>query len=439
MLPRTGSMGLGGLLNTAPNYAYPLTGGLLSSLTAPPAQNGLLAPQGSLGTAPPGVPNYSAMALQMAGNPHAGPYAGIAAPQMGAAGTGVPTQTGGSVGSTAGGLLAALAGNPNLASQAVGLLGKVANPILSSIAPNTSTTGFSTGNNLLNTDASNYLATGDPTYGIPGLDSTSSSDPFTSLDNSQLLDPSMWGFNGAGGPAATTAAGPTDALSEQSLAPGVGYLGTADPAASSAGGLPQGLGGALSAGGNALSIVNGIRSGTPLGDASAAISAAALGSKLGLVPSSVGSAAGAVAPGIGLIGGIEQGGVAGDTQAAVSAAQLANESGLLGSGPASGAVSALGDVALPVALFAALGSLPGGYLSGPNPPSPMSEVKTGLSQSPTTGAANPLTGQAVGNPNYTLAQQLQAALNSGNTSAVNAIYQQMLGMGGGSVPHTLMR
>lgn len=103
-----------GLLNTAANYSFPLTSGLLSSVG-----------QGSLGSAPPGVPNYSAMALQMAGNPQAGPLAPVPIPS----GAGIPgASTGGGGGSSAlAGLLTAAAQNPGLVKNAVsgisGLLG----------------------------------------------------------------------------------------------------------------------------------------------------------------------------------------------------------------------------------------------------------------------------------------------------------------------------
>lgn len=60
----------GGLLGAASNYPYPLTSGLL----------------GSLGSSSQGAPNYSQVALQMAGNPHAGPYAQVAPPS----GVGIP-------------------------------------------------------------------------------------------------------------------------------------------------------------------------------------------------------------------------------------------------------------------------------------------------------------------------------------------------------------
>ncbi len=93
------------LLNTAPSYQFPISSGLMSSL------------------APQGVPDYTQMALQMAGNPHAGPYAQTAGPS----GVGVPGAPGASsgtssIGATAGGLLSALAQNPSLLKSGVGLI-----------------------------------------------------------------------------------------------------------------------------------------------------------------------------------------------------------------------------------------------------------------------------------------------------------------------------
>ncbi len=93
------------LLNSAPSYQFPISSGLMSSL------------------APQGVPDYTQMALQMAGNPHAGPYAQTAPPS----GVGVPGSPGvtsgtSSIGAAAGGLLSALAQNPSLLKSGVGLI-----------------------------------------------------------------------------------------------------------------------------------------------------------------------------------------------------------------------------------------------------------------------------------------------------------------------------
>lgn len=102
---------LGGLLNTAANYQYPLTSGLMSSLQPNQMQ------QGSLGTAPPGVPNYSAMALQMAGNPQAGPLAAVPLPSgLGIPGASIPS--GGGSGAL-GGLMGVALQNPGMLKNLV--------------------------------------------------------------------------------------------------------------------------------------------------------------------------------------------------------------------------------------------------------------------------------------------------------------------------------
>jgi hypothetical protein len=103
------------------------------------------------------------------------------------------------------------------------------------------------------------------------------------------------------------------------------YLGLARQGASMGntllgGNSPLGM---LSSG---LGIYGGLASGTPVGDARAAVSAGQLANKLGAFGSSsgaVGSGLGAASGALGLYGGIKEGGVAGDTQAALGAAQMA--------------------------------------------------------------------------------------------------------------------
>lgn len=118
----TGSQGMpspgSGLINTAANYSFPLTSGLMGSLsnpTTPPSP-----------AAAPGTTDWSQIALQMAGNPKAGPLAPVPVPS----GTGIPGAgtSGGrsSIGSTVGGLLTAIAQNPSLAKTAANSVGKVA-------------------------------------------------------------------------------------------------------------------------------------------------------------------------------------------------------------------------------------------------------------------------------------------------------------------------
>lgn len=117
---------LGGLLNTGSNYSFPLTSGLLSAL-----------PQGSLGSSPPGVPNYSAMALQMAGNPRAGALAPVPIPSgLGVPGASIPGG-GGSGQGVLGGLLGAMVQNPGIAKSLVnsgmGALKGLLGPSLTSV------------------------------------------------------------------------------------------------------------------------------------------------------------------------------------------------------------------------------------------------------------------------------------------------------------------
>lgn len=70
---------------------------------------------------------YSNLAFQMAGRPQNGPYSAVAPPPDPAGGYGIPSGTNGTAGGAAGGLLGALAQNPNLAKGAYnavsGLLG----------------------------------------------------------------------------------------------------------------------------------------------------------------------------------------------------------------------------------------------------------------------------------------------------------------------------
>lgn len=81
--------------------------------------------------------------------------------------------------------------------------------------------------------------------------------------------------------------------------------------------------GALSSG---LGIYSGLTSGTPLGEARAAVGAGRLANQLGAFgdnSAAAGSALGGAGGVLGLYSGIKQGGVAGDTQAALGAAQAA--------------------------------------------------------------------------------------------------------------------
>jgi hypothetical protein len=115
------------LVNTAGNYGYPITTGLL----------------GALGQQlQPGTTDFTAQALQLAGNPHAGPYAPVPIPS----GPGIPgappgiSNSGSSAGSTALGIMGALARNPslvkNIGSSAANLFGAGGGPATSAGAAN---------------------------------------------------------------------------------------------------------------------------------------------------------------------------------------------------------------------------------------------------------------------------------------------------------------
>ena len=100
-----------GLMGAATNYQFPITQGLMGSL-----QGG-----GSLGTAHPGSTNFSEQALAMAGYPKAGPLAPAPVPS-GPGVPGGPSTGGGGIGSTVGGLLTAVAQNPNILKSGIGVV-----------------------------------------------------------------------------------------------------------------------------------------------------------------------------------------------------------------------------------------------------------------------------------------------------------------------------
>ena len=401
------------LVNTASGYNYPLTSGLMGSLTQPATP-----PAGSLGTAPNGGTNWSQIALQMAGNPMAGPRAAVPVPS----GVGIPGASTGSSGSSSsgvlGGLMGALLQNPNLTTNVVngvthaisGLLGGSPGPAAGLPAMSAADTG---GYGMLPgglVDPSTFTA---PTGDIAAASSTLP-------DITDYSD--SGGFNGAGGQAATPSAmSPSDLTPASDL---TGDMNAITPenvniTGGSSGGVPSSIGGLLGDASNAMDIYGGLKSGTPVGDASAAINAAGLANKLG----AFGSASPAVTSGLGAAGGLlglytglKQGGVVGDTQAALAATQLAGaaaNAGLLGTGAlssaAAGAGAVAGDVALPlgVALYGA--SKPGVELSSTWYNNLGNTVGAGLG------------------PNATVQQKLQAASQLDSLGLM-----QMNGTGGSS-------
>lgn len=104
------------LLNTASNYNYPITSGLMGGISS------------GIGSATPTTPppaggtDWTQVALGLAGNPKAGPLAPVAAPGPAQGAPGAPGGGGGGghgLGSGIGGLLTALAQNPSLAKGLV--------------------------------------------------------------------------------------------------------------------------------------------------------------------------------------------------------------------------------------------------------------------------------------------------------------------------------
>ena len=353
------SPNLSGLLNTAQNFAFPMTSGLLNQ--APSLIN-------SLSQQPANVPNYSQIALQMAGNPHAGPYAQVAPPSgVGVPGAGSALGTsGGSSGSSwpsiLGGLLGVL-GNPS-ASQGIGNIASSVGGLLKGLLGSSGSSnsglpaggsynsgigapidisglqnsnGYSSFDNFANSSGFDPVTglytptTGDP-YSFLGGDSSnpfgmnSGYDPTTgTYDSFDTGDPYSL-FSGAGGQAAATNSGSGAAS---------GYA-------------PLGLD-AL----NALGAYQGLTSGNPVGEAAGALDAAKLyGGATG--DAAVGAGAGAGLGALGIYSGLQQGGVAGDTQAALGSAQLAGQAANAGYLGGSGAASALGTLGSVVGAVAPL-------------------------------------------------------------------------------------
>ena len=364
------------LIDTAPSYSYPLTSGLLSqaqgllSSLASQSQPSQSSYQQSLYRTPAAYngPNYSQIALQMAGNPHAGPYAqvappsGVGVPGPGAAGQGGTGTSGSSSSwpSILGGLLGVL-GNPqasqglgNIASSVGGLLkGLLGSSSASSGLPAggslnsgigapidttglQNSNGYSSFDNFANSSGFDPVTglytptTGDP-YSFLGGDSSnpfgmnSGYDPTTgTYDSFDTGDPYSL-FSGAGGQAAAITGGGSGVSS-----------------------APLSID-AL----NALGAYQGLTSGNPIGEAAGALDAAKLyGGAAGNAGVSAGAGAGLGA--LGIYSGLQQGGVAGDTQAALGSAQLAGQAANAGYLGSSGAASALGTLGSVVGAVAPL-------------------------------------------------------------------------------------
>lgn len=217
LLGRTG----GGLLNTASNYSYPLTSGLMSGLSQPT--------------------DWSQVALQMAGNPHAGPYASVPVP----AGTPNPGASPQSGAQSAAGLLTALASNPSLLKNVTSGISNAGDAVKGLLG----TGGSATGSTLGAQDPA-WLANGGVTSGAGG-DAGTLASAGGAGGGGGLLDASGGVTNVLGGDAATAAA-PAAAAGDTStvLAPMTGYGGSI-AGANGAGTLAAGAGTDAAASGGA--------------------------------------------------------------------------------------------------------------------------------------------------------------------------------------------
>jgi hypothetical protein len=142
-------------------------------------------------------------------------------------------------------------------------------------------------------------------------------------DSSSSVQPTQVAYSQPPASALATLNSPTTTSGGGSSSPN--YLGLAGQGASAGNSL---LGGnsALGTLGSGLGIYNALASGTPVGDARAAVGAGQLANKLGAFgsdSSAASSTLGGAGGALGLYSGLQQGGVGGDTQAALGAAQTA--------------------------------------------------------------------------------------------------------------------
>lgn len=227
---------------------------------------------------------------------------------------------------------------------------------------------FGSGSSALN----NYLNNGNSTaivdqYGSNGIMADTPFD-WSTFSNPTLHDVGMpdtsqwdtgninWGDgqnpSSAGGEAATTEQALSNFQTTSTTPSFDAYQATApDTSNSPSMGSMVGTGGnALGTIGAGLGIVNGVRSGSPVGYASAGLGAAKLAASnnaFGSDSKAIGGGVGLASNALGIYGGIKQGGVAGDSSAAVNAAQLGSRLGVL-----PGAVgTAAGYVAAPLAVY----------------------------------------------------------------------------------------
>lgn len=173
----------------------------------------------------------------------------------------------------------------------------------------------------------------------------------------------------------------------------------------------------LATAGSLFNISNGLRSGTPTGQAQAALGAAGLANKAGAfgsASSSVGAGLGAAGGALGVVNGIRQGGVQGYGQAAVSGlragsavASLAGNSGL-----ASGLGAAAGYAAVPLSVFNAVKNYQSGDTSG--------DAIRGAEAGAAIGSVVPIVGTAVGALVGGAVGAISSAFGSGKVDPENA-------------------
>lgn len=239
------SFGGSGLLDAAQSYRYPLTTGLLGALTQ--------------SQTPQPAADWSLVALQLAGNPHAGPYANAPGFQA-ASGPSAGQTSGGSTGAQiVGGLLGALK-NPQVAKGVGNAVNGLLGPSLSSAdaatwasgAPANSAVASQLGNVANDGTASAVRAANDA-----ALAGTAAGANLSSLDNF-----------GSGAAANGAVASELGNVANDGTAASV--QASNDASLNATNGGSAGAASALGAAGDAYGIYSGVKSGTPQGYAQAA-------------------------------------------------------------------------------------------------------------------------------------------------------------------------
>lgn len=315
-----------GLLGAASGFGYPLTSGLLGAISN---AGGV----GPFTQSVSGTPNWTQVALQMAGNPHAGPYA----TNLGTvpAGTGVPTGSAPSTASqVAGGLLGALGKVPsstvngainqilygNIGSQAAAD-GAAADSAVSSQLGNVANDG--TAANVAASNDAALSALNSSEAGVPGAAFNGSSAGLASLigagdytDAADAAIGSQLSNVADDGTAASVEASNDAALAaNDGGAAGAGAGASGGSGAGGASGTLGDVGTALGALGGAYSLyneINNYQSGNTASDAESG--------------AETGAAIGSIIPGIGTVIGGLIGGAAGALSSAFGGGEMDPES-----------------------------------------------------------------------------------------------------------------